>query len=145
MKLIAHRGNINGPNPKLENKPDYLLEAIRCGYNVETDLWKIDDNLYLGHDSPEYEIDIQFLLSIKDNLYCHCKNIDALHFIITEFPEIECFFHDKDDCVLTSKGKLWTFTGKQLTPMSICVMPEHSNQTPIGCYGMCSDYLQIIQ
>ena len=145
MKLIAHRGNTNGPNPNSENKPDYLLEAIRSGYDVETDLWKICDNLYLGHDSADYEVDIQFLLSIKCNLYCHCKNIDALHFIITEFPEIECFFHDKDDCVLTSKGHLWTFTGMQLTPMSICVMPEHSNQKPIGCYGVCSDYLQIIQ
>jgi len=28
MKLIAHRGNINGPNPEKENHPDYINTAI---------------------------------------------------------------------------------------------------------------------
>ena len=28
MKLIAHRGNINGPNIEEENKPNYLINTI---------------------------------------------------------------------------------------------------------------------
>ena len=32
MKLIAHRGNINGPKYDLENKPKYIMNAINKGY-----------------------------------------------------------------------------------------------------------------
>ena len=144
MICIAHRGNINGPNQEKENNPKYLLEAIKKGYYVETDLWVISignkEKLYLGHDEPKYEIDIRFLLDIKDKLFCHCKNIKALKFITTNHPEIECFFHDIEDCVLTSKNKIWTNVGKELTEKSICVMPERVNQVPKNCLGVCTDF-----
>lgn len=144
MILIAHRGNIDGPIANRENNPKYLVEAIEKGYNVETDLWVIknknEQKLFLGHDNPQYEIKINFLLDIKDKLFCHCKNIQALKFIITYHPEIECFFHDLDECVLTSKNKIWNNVGKELTEKSICVMPERSNQIPKNCLGVCTDY-----
>jgi len=146
MKYIAHRGNLNGPNIENENKPEYLLDAINKGYCVETDLWVIKDNLFLGHDEPQYEINIHFLLQIKDVLFCHCKNISALHFIINNYPEIECFYHDKDECVLTSKNHIWNFPGSELTSSSICVMPERVNQEIMTyCYGVCTDYVQKIK
>jgi len=142
MLFIAHRGNLYGPNLEHENKPEYLLNAINEGYYVETDLWLIDDKLYLGHDNPQYEISITFLLEIKNNLFCHCKNISALHFIISNYPEIECFYHDKDDCVLTSKNHIWNFPGSELTNISICVMPERVEQyISKYCYGVCTDYV----
>ncbi len=137
---IAHRGNLNGPNKEYENKPDYLLEAINKGFYVETDLWYIDEKLLLGHDYPQYEIQVDFLLSIKNKLFCHCKNIDALYFLINNYSEIECFFHDNDKCVLTSKNRLWTYPGEKLTTLSICVMPETVNQIPNNCYGICTDF-----
>jgi hypothetical protein len=141
MLHIAHRGNLNGPNPKKENRPTYLLEAISKGFYVETDLWVLKNNdLYLGHDKPQYKITINFLLGIKNKLFCHCKNIKALHFLLKNYPEIECFYHDKDDCVLTSKNNIWTFPGKDLTLLSICVMPERVSQIPHNCLGVCTDY-----
>jgi hypothetical protein len=141
MIFIAHRGNINGPNHNNENKPEYLLDAISKDFYVETDLWKINDELYLGHDNPQYEIDINFLLNISDKLFCHCKNIEALEFILKNYPEIECFFHDNDLCVLTSKKKIWNYPGSQLTKLSICVMPERLNNDNVdSCYGICTDY-----
>ena len=30
-KLIAHRGNINGPNTEEENNPEYLIKTINKG------------------------------------------------------------------------------------------------------------------
>jgi hypothetical protein len=142
MIYIAHRGNMFGPNLYDENKPDYLLKAIKSGFYVETDLWIIDSELFLGHDHPQYKIDIDFLINIKDKLFCHCKNIDALNYILTYYPFINCFFHDKDDCVLTSNNLIWTFPGKKLTSKSICVMPEYVNQVPDNiCYGICTDYI----
>ena len=38
MILIAHRGNIDGPNPEMENNPQYIDKAIDSGYNVEIDV-----------------------------------------------------------------------------------------------------------
>jgi hypothetical protein len=141
MIYIAHRGNINGPVRDRENSPAYLLEAIANGFHIETDLWFIHDTFFLGHDAPQYEISIDFLLSVKTYLFCHCKNIAALYHIINYYPEIECFFHDQDDCVLTSKKHIWNFPGKELHPLSICVMPERVNQTNVsGCYGVCTDF-----
>ena len=34
MKLIAHRGNISGPEPERENTMDYIEEAIQLGYDA---------------------------------------------------------------------------------------------------------------
>jgi hypothetical protein len=142
MIYIAHRGNLNGPDPVNENKPEYLLEAISKGFYVETDLWVINDILYLGHDKPDYKIEINFLLNIKDKLFCHCKNIEALYFLIENYREIECFFHNEDACVLTSKGHIWNYPGNKLYPLTICVMPEYADQIiDTICYGVCSDFV----
>ena len=55
MKLIAHRGNITGPKPELENSPDYIFEAIKKGFDVEVDVWYgTDGKFMLGHDNPDY-------------------------------------------------------------------------------------------
>jgi len=34
MIYISHRGNINGPQPKLENSPHYIKQALEQGYQV---------------------------------------------------------------------------------------------------------------
>ena len=38
MKLIAHRGNINGSEPDNENSPEYIDKCIELGFDVEIDL-----------------------------------------------------------------------------------------------------------
>ena len=144
MKLIAHRGNIDGPNMNEENKPEYILQAIEKGYFVEIDLWYKDNTLYLGHDSPQYEIEYSFFIVNKYKLFIHCKNIQALQYILNKNDDLECFFHDNDECVLTSKGNIWTYPGKLLTKKSICVMPERAeniNNNLSECVGICSDYI----
>jgi len=142
-KLIAHRGNINGPNIKEENKPEYLIKTINKGFFVELDLWYLDDKLYLGHDNPEYMIDYSFLFKNKDKMFIHCKNIEALDYCLKKNDNLEFFFHESDEYVLTSKGNIWTFPGKKLTNKSICVMPEriNNNYNLSICAGICSDYV----
>ena len=99
----------------------------------------------MGHDLPQYKINYSFLIKYKCKLFIHCKNIEALHFILNKNDDLECFFHDNDDCVLTSKGNIWTYPGKILTEKSICVMPERTenyNDYDIRrCIGICSDYV----
>jgi hypothetical protein len=144
MKLIAHRGNVNGPNINEENKPDYLLNTIKQGYFVELDLWYKNNELYLGHDYPQYKIEYSFLAQNMNKIFIHCKNIEALPYILKQNECFECFFHDNDDCVLTSKGNIWTYPGKLLTDRSICVMPERvkdNKYDTTNCLGICSDYV----
>lgn len=139
MILIAHRGNLNGPFPEKENHPNYIDFAISQGFDVEIDLWMIDGLLYLGHDKPQYKISESYLYNSK--YWIHAKNINAARFLI-EFKSLNWFFHDKDDCVLTSNGFLWTYPGKQLTNKSIAVMPEMTTDWDINnAYGICSDFI----
>lgn len=139
MLFIAHRGNSEGPNPSRENHPSYISEALDRGYHVEIDVWLVNNELFLGHDTPQYETTLEFLQS-NNRLVCHAKNADALAFLIKN--DLHCFGHDQDDVVLTSKGWLWTFPGKPLTSQSIAVMPERVDTWNIAdCLGICSDYV----
>jgi hypothetical protein len=139
MLLIAHRGNITGPNPLRENSPDYINEALQNGYDVEVDVWMLDDQIYLGHNLPKYDISIDYLKN--DKLWCHCKNIDALKYLLDS--GVHCFFHKSDDVTLTSRGVIWTFPNKQLVEGSVCVMPEYGYKGNLyKCMGICSDYIK---
>ena len=137
MQVIAHRGNLTGPNPERENKLDYIAEALAEGVDVEVDVWFHEGKLYLGHDKPDTPISVGFLLD--NRFWCHAKNIEALDVMLDH--NVHCFFHDVDEVTLTSKGFVWTFPGKKLTKRSVCVLPE----TTTGFYGqkfsaICTDY-----
>ena len=47
MIFIAHRGNIK--------------EALDAGYFVEVDVWLQNEKNFLGHDDPQYEVELSFL------------------------------------------------------------------------------------
>lgn len=141
LKLISHRGNIEGSNPEKENEPGYVLKALSLKYDVEIDVWYIDDNFYLGHDYPKYIISESFLE--KNGLWCHAKNLESLSKMLSN-SKIHCFWHQNDEFTITSKGFIWTYPGGKLTENSICVLPEKNNQINSeikNCFGICSDFL----
>ena len=121
MKLISHRGNINGCNPNKENHPDYIKNALTCGYDVEIDVWHINDKWYLGHDEPQYEIEYKFLT--QQNLWLHAKNANSFYNLLHD-SSCHTFWHTDEDWVLTSNKIIWTFPNKKLFPNSVCVLPE---------------------
>jgi hypothetical protein len=145
---IAHRGNTIGRNLERENHPLYIEEVLREDYAIEVDLWCDSGNiLRLGHDKPTYEIPVRFLYKYSHRLWIHCKNIESLLYMRGNLPDLNYFFHDSDDVVLTSKGFLWHYPMKgPFGHNSICVLPEWNgdyNNVPI-CYGVCSDYVGLI-
>jgi len=140
MKLISHRGNINGPHTD-QNSEGLIVRRIEEGYEVEIDIWRISSKLFLGHDKPEKETSKEFLISNSKKLWVHCKNIESLAHLI-DF-DLNVFFHTDEDVVLTSKGNLWTFPGKKVFPNSILVLPEIQSFEKIPeCFGICSDYIE---
>ena len=149
MKLIAHRGNIDGPNPLQENRPEYIEAAIAEGYDVEIDIRydTFDKTLYLGHDEPQYPTSLFWLRKYIHHLWVHCKNIEALYEIAHGTSGFNYFWHQEDDFTLTSKNYIWTYPGKSYTPKSIIVMPEMNHKIKfedlkaLSCFGICSDYV----
>ena len=140
MKLISHRGNIDGKTEE-ENNPKYIMDALSAGYDVEIDVWYINEEYFLGHDEPQYEVKIDFLKT--GGLWCHAKNIAALHQMVSE--GIHCFWHQEDDVTLTSRGYLWTYPNKQLLSNSVCVLPEVQEDflasMNVEIAGICSDFI----
>ena len=151
MRLIAHRGNLNGPKPLEENNPEYIEIAISKGFDVEIDIRydTFDNQFYLGHDNSQYVVTAYWLAQHMQKLWIHCKNIDALHHFATKTGGYNYFWHQNDDFTLTSKNYIWTYPGKPYTSMSVIVMPEwnknpnHLKELKVyNCYAICSDYVE---
>jgi hypothetical protein len=130
MKLISHRGNLEGPNPERENHPDYIYEALQAGYDVEIDVWWVDGKFKLGHDGPQYDFPFDLLTNFYNKLWIHCKNMDALSYLNeldSNGSKLNYFSHEDDLGVLTSRGYIWS---THLYKRGILVMPEVFEKEP---------------
>ena len=138
MKLVSHRGNINGPNPEMENDPRYIENTLGKGFSVEVDVWSDSSDFFLGHDKPEHQVSELFLR--HGSIWCHAKDINTFYKLI----EIgaHCFSHDQDEVALTTKGYFWSTYGNDMTDKSICVMPPRNVELPKNIAGICSDYIE---
>jgi hypothetical protein len=143
MRIISHRGNLYGPNQKTENSIDSIYSAISLGFDIEIDIWLVDNKLYLGHDSPQYCTSIEWLKNHSDKLWIHCKNMDSLEFLL-DYKELNIFGHSNDDFVLTSKQNIFCKPGMKINKRSVIVMPEltpiYSESSFDDCYGVLTDY-----
>ena len=138
MILISHRGNIDGPNVKMENDPRYIENTLGKGYNVEVDVWSKGSDFFLGHDKPEHQVSEMFLR--HGRIWCHAKDIKTFYKLID--IGAHCFSHDQDEVALKTKGYLWSSYENQMTDKSICVMPPSSRDLPKNIAGVCSDYIE---
>jgi len=150
--LISHRGNIYGPNPDQENRPEYIQIALDRGCQVEVDVWYKDGQFYLGHDEPQYETDYAWLS--KTGLWIHCKNIDAVSAMISNImsgvvvddviPVPTFFWHETDSMTFTNTGFIWVYPGRPIPTggRSIAVLPElHPDWDLTNAIAICTDYV----
>lgn len=153
MKLISHRGNVNGPNLEKENSLSYIDAALKLKYDVEIDLRYKNEQFFLGHDTPQYVVSIDWLIERKNNLWIHCKDLQSLQIIANISTDFNYFWHQEDDFTLTSKKYIWTYPGKSYGPNSVIVLPEKNDLLKFyhndkivdvkeyNCYAICSDYV----
>lgn len=145
MIYIAHRGLINGPDHSLENSPDQIVKMLDQGYDCEIDLWRLDNQLYLGHDGAQYRVFEEFLG--QPGLWIHAKNLDALDWLTG--TDLNYFWHQTDQYTLTSHGYIWAYPGCPTSAHSVQVMPETADPTLQNinrlCHAVCSDYITAIQ
>jgi hypothetical protein len=132
---------LHGQGSSIENTINSINFALKEGFDVEVDIWRKDDVLWLGHDFPQYYFFDQTLLDDK-RVWFHAKNLEALHFMALYYPKSNFFWHQNDDYTLTSSGKIWTYPEKSLCSETIIVAMDHDQidhamQYPI--YGICTD------
>ena len=142
MLIIAHRGLLEGPDSKLQNRPEQIDKALDLNFDAEVDLWVTTKSrkpkFWLGHDEPEYEIDMSWLKMRYNRLWIHCKNIAAIEEINGSF--LNYFWHETDTLTMTSMNYIWAYPGKQPIRNSIAVMPELLNDDISMAKGICTDY-----
>lgn len=150
MTLISHRGNLSGPCPAEENSISYIEAALRRGFNVELDLRTLHGKLFLGHDTPDYEVTFNWLYEHSSWLFIHCKNYEAIKFI-SETRIFNWFCHQNDTFGLVSNGMVW-YSDLASKPNKNCILPlltqqqikEYPKEWLRAAGGICSDYIQDI-
>ena len=152
MKMIAHRGLLDGPDARLDNHPDSISHCLKQGIDAEIDVWFIDHAWHLGHDGPRYLVTDHFIQ--QQGLWIHAKSAEAsaqLSRLHQLHPALNFFWHQHDDRVLTSQGYWWTEPGQQLLHNSIAVLPEITlsmqdlpSCVTWPCHGICSDFINIL-
>ena len=137
MKLISHRGNIRGPISDKENRPSYIDCALGNGYDVEIDVRIIDNELWLGHDKPQYKITHTWLKCRRNHLWIHCKDLETAK----QCWEYQAFCHTSDPYTYTSTGKIWLHDLSMKIDDDVIIplidSPFCSEYSP---YGICTDY-----
>lgn len=142
VKIIAHRGNLNGPLPENENQPHQLIATLSGGFDLEIDVWVVSGQVFFGHDEPKFEVPKDLIRDIQEESWYHCKNLEALEMFDKEFPTAKYFWHENDAYTLTSNGYIWTYPGQEVTEKSIIVDlgPVDISKYPVKPYGICTDY-----
>jgi len=162
MIIIAHRGNINGPNTAVggENTVAAIKHALAEGYDVEIDVLDIDDNgiFYLGHDVVDEMIDYhsgfnRWIFQSR-RIILHGKTFRAATKLLKMKQNYQIyndfFFHNTDKFALTDIGWLWMYPN----PMEIFdptlpiidVLPEiyekryYKDSLPLG---ICTDFPEL--
>lgn len=147
MKIIAHRGNLEGTNPSRENSLDYIDEAIAAGFDVEIDVRCEDHKFYLGHDEPQYYVPMTWLFKRKDKLWIHCKDVKSMEVFSTSPVDFHYFWHETDCYTVTSKGFGLVLVGQFPFKNSVIIMPEkidlyfppHGDEYIKNSYGIITD------
>ena len=134
MKFIAQ-------NPDRENYPDYIDEAIGHGFDAEVDIWIVNNQYFLGHETPQYPIDLKWLNERCNNLWCHAKNLEGLHNLI--HGNLNVFWHQNDDYTLTTHNFIWTYPNREIREFSyrqiILLFDWTNDNIKIPHGGICSD------
>lgn len=145
MIFISHRGNLNGVQKEFENLPSFIDNAIKLGFDVEIDLRTYKNKLFLGHDEPQYEISLEWILKRKKHIWIHAKDFNSLYLLSKINKKIIYFAHQNDDYTLISNGMIWCHN-YNISLNKKCIIPlitldQINNFVDKKFYGVCSDYV----
>lgn len=144
MRIIAHRGLIDGPNKSIENRPKTIENALGADFDSEVDIWRVGTKWFLGHIELQYPVSSNWIMSVAPRAWFHCKNSEAMLWMANHSRGVNFFWHGLDDYTLTSAGYVWAYPGSKVEGNTILVLPERIMEiheiANINCYGVCTDF-----
>lgn len=138
MKIISHRGYLDGPDESRENNPDAIIECIQRGFDCEIDIRYVNGQLYLGHDSPHTSISEAFLTEFSKSLWIHSKTLESIPYLMSK--PYQWFWHESDKLTLTSHGNLWCFPGNYIINSYTVMIGKSLPPLDKNLSGICTDY-----
>ena len=139
---IAHRALVNGPDKTIENDISAIVDRCSRGLYSEIDIWYKDYKWYLGHDAPEKQISLPYLLS--PYLFIHAKNVEAFHELqkLSDIHglNLRIFYHTEEHYALTTRGETIIYPGLPEKEGWLYMMPERTQLVLQSCSMICSDY-----
>lgn len=147
MKIISHRGNVEGPNEQTENTVGAIEVVVNIlNFDCEVDLWVRDKSqkLYLGHDFGTNFIQPSFIHKYCNKLWIHCKNVEALEWCMNNnWGQLNFFWHAIDKYTLTSKQYVWVYPGQPFNFIEKCVVVGTDSDPAkirLDTPAICTDY-----
>lgn len=145
MKIISHRGNLNGASCIEENTKKYIDIAIENSFDVEIDLWKLNNEYFLGHDSPDHNVTLEWLSKRRNKLWIHTKNFNAFEALLENKNKFKFFYYTSEPIVLVSNMKIWCHQHDKISNPKNCIVPLLSKTCLIknketNWHGVCTDY-----
>jgi len=155
LKVIAHRGLLNGPSSEKENNIKIILSNIKEYPNIinELDIWIDSEEIYVGHDYKKKIIEPKILYENSKNLILHIKGIKlisekSLNLFNNVLNNCHYFTHQEDDFVITNRGWIWSHPRNGFVKNTICVLPEEIESIDLAIkknkfknlHGICTDY-----
>jgi hypothetical protein len=138
MRFISHRGNLSS---KLwDSNPYQIQDVLSKGYDCEIDIWKINDDYYLGHSQPSFDVSSVWLEKRFDNLLLHCKNPAALADPFLNKGHL--FWHEEDRYTITNRGIPVCYPGVAMIDGAIQMKVEEWGEVYPNGWGACSDYIE---
>jgi hypothetical protein len=139
MKFISNSGNLFGANQERENSPEYIDEALTHNVDVKVDLWVLNDEIFLGSDSPRYKVSLDWLISRYQRLWISCKNIDAMKYL-NSHQHFNYFWGEGCTVSLTSLKYFWTTYWQFNCYNCVIYINDIINlENDVKCYAVCSD------
>lgn len=168
MKLISHRGNLNGIEPDKENTLEAIDKCLSFGFDVMVDVWYDNSNWFLGTLGPSIPVSWTMLNSLKNNLWMNARTVETF-LLLKEKLNFKTFFNANGTFgALTSDDVFWLSPSKDpgLLESSLqcnCIFHHRIDDTDdeeinfrlqivtnknflySSYYAICSDYPQLFQ
>ena len=153
MIYISYQGIYDGTNYEYANTPNQIGKAFGYGVSVMTDVWRVDDKLYLGTDQPLTEVTAKYLQG--NRWYINARNTAMQTWLAEQnsklYPNWFYFPSMPPPAYVTaSNGKLITPGTVPINNNSIIFLPEIDDKgcfstVKLRCFGICSTYLSFIR
>lgn len=148
---VAHRGNIYNKQEENENSPEYIQEALSNEFFVEIDVWQRKNKTYLGHDEPQYQINLKdYPWYCNSNIFWHCKDMQTYIWFL-ENADYFCFFYQdspgiaaiNNSSIMRGQQIYWTY--KYPISRGILMIDSQIEAIENNIAGLCSDEIGLIK